>query len=150
MMKLYVERSIEIKAPASRVWTILTSPEFTTRWSGVFGATGPIDADWKVGGGVLWRNAEGQVYVSGTVAAVEENHLLRFTVRATRPEMQPTSGRDEDDITQTYALSEHDGVTTLCISHGDFSKLANGEQIQPGAAAVWDKLLPKLKQLAES
>ena len=149
MTKLIVEKSIDIDAPASTVWRVLTTPEFTQQWSGFFGATGPIDAEWKVGGRVLWKNADGQVYVSGTVIALEQDRLLKFAVRATNKAMQPTSGLDEDDITQTYALSEHEGRTTLSISHGDFSKLANGEQIRPNAAAVWDRVLPKIKELAE-
>jgi uncharacterized protein YndB with AHSA1/START domain len=149
MARLSVEKSIEINAPASTVWTILTSPKFTAQWSVFFGAKGPIETDWGLGSRVLWRNAAREVYVSGTVTAADKNKLLRFTVRDTKPEMQPTSGRVEDDITQTYALTEHQGRTTLSTAHGDFSKLRNGEKILPGASAVWDGLLAKIKELAE-
>lgn len=149
MTRLVVEKSIDINAPASTIWKVLTKPEFTKEWSGFFGATGPIDSDWKLGSKVLWKNAQGQVYVSGTVIALEQNTLLQFTVRATNPAMQPISGLDEDDITQSYALLEHDGRASLSVVHGDFNKLANGEQIRPNAAAVWDKALPKIKELSE-
>jgi hypothetical protein len=37
----------------------------------------------------------------------------------------------------------------MAIEHGDFSMLANGEKIRPGAMTVWDKVLPKIKELAE-
>jgi uncharacterized protein YndB with AHSA1/START domain len=149
MANLFVEKSIEIEAPATTVWTILTGPKFTEQWSGFFGARGPIETDWNPGSRVLWKNAAHEVYVSGTVMAAEKNKLLRFTVRAIKSEMQPISGLAEDDITQTYALVEHARRTTLSIAHGDFSKLRDGENIQPGAAAVWDGVLPKIKELAE-
>ncbi len=149
MTKLSVEKSIVINAPASRVWTVLTTPKFTQQWSGFFGATGPIDTDWKLGNAIRWKNANDEVYVSGRVVGLENDKLLRFTVRASNPEMQPMSGLAEDDITQTYALTEQNGRTTLSTTHGDFSKLKNGAQILPGAAAVWDGVLPKIKELAE-
>ena len=150
MTPLVAEKSIEINAPAARLWTVLTNPRFNEIWAALFAAKGPIDSDWKLGSKVLWRNAEGQVYVTGAVIAVEANKLLRFTVRSTTREMQPLSGLDEDDITQTYALAEHDGRTTLSIAHGDFSKLANGDKILPAVVTGWDTILALLKELAET
>ena len=125
MTKLFVEKSTEINAPASKVWAILTKPEFTREWAGMFGATGPIDSDWQLGSQVLWKNAAGKVYVYGKVVALEPNKLLQFTVRSVKPELQPISGSDKDDITQTYVLLEQDGNTSLSIEHGDFSMLAS-------------------------
>jgi uncharacterized protein YndB with AHSA1/START domain len=147
MTKLIAEKSIEIAAPASAVWNVLTAR--TSEWSGLFGAKGPIESDWKSGSEVLWRNAEGVVYVSGRVLACEPAKLLRFSVRSTQREMQPLSGRAEDDITQTYALAEQGGRTTLSIAHGDFRSLAKGEEIYPAVMAGWDTLLVRFKTLAE-
>lgn len=150
MPPLIAEKSIEINAPAARVWTVLTNPQFNEKWAALFAAKGPIDSDWTLGSPVLWRNADGQVYVTGTVIALEPNKLLKFTVRSTTREMQPLSGLAKDDITQTFALSEHDGRTTLSTAHGDFSKLANGDKILPAVVAGWDTILALLKQLAET
>ncbi|MBI3491899.1 MAG: SRPBCC domain-containing protein [Acidobacteria bacterium] len=148
MTTLIAERSIEIAAPASKVWAVLT--ERTSEWSDLFGAKGPVESDWKVGSEVLWRNADGVVYVNGRVLASEPAKLLRFSVRSTQREMQPLSGKAEDDITQTYALAEHGGHTTLSIAHGDFRNLAKGEEIYPAVMAGWDQLLAKFKALAEN
>jgi uncharacterized protein YndB with AHSA1/START domain len=147
MTPLIAEKSIEIAAPASNVWTVLAAR--TSEWSDLFGAKGPIESDWKVGSDVLWRNADGVVYVRGRVLASEPAKLLRFTVRSTQREMQPLSGRPEDDITQTYALAEHGGRTTLSVAHGDFRHLAKGEEIYPAVMAGWDQLLARFKTLAE-
>ncbi len=148
MTNLIAEKSIEIAAPASAVWNVLTAR--TSEWSGLFGAKGPVESDWKPGSEVLWRNADGVVYVNGRVLASEPSKLLRFSVRSTQREMQPVSGRAEDDITQTYALAEHGGRTTLSIAHGDFRNLAKGEEIYPAVVAGWDTLLAKFKELSES
>jgi uncharacterized protein YndB with AHSA1/START domain len=148
MTKLIAEKSIEIAAPASKVWAVLTAR--SGEWSDLFGAKGPVESDWKVGSDVLWRNAEGAVYVSGRVLSCEPAKLLRFSVRSTQREMQPLSGKAEDDVTQTYALAEHGGRTTLSVAHGDFRNLAKGEEIYPAVMAGWDTLLAKFKELAES
>ena len=150
MTPLIAEKSIVINAPPSRVWTVLTRPEYTEQWAALFKAKGPIDSDWKLGSKVLWRNEADEVYVTGTVIAAEPNKLLKFTVRSTTREMQPLSGLAADDITQTYALAERDGQTILSTAHGDFTKLANGDKIYPAVVAGWDIILAKLKELAES
>ncbi len=148
-MKLYVEKSIEIDASPSSVWNVLTRPEFTRQWAGEFGAEGPIDSTWKLGSRVLWRNAKGEVYVQGSVTALDQDKLLRFTVCDVGTELRPVSGLDEDEITQTYALSGQAGRTLLSTAHGDFGKLANAEKIHPLVVALWDRLLPRLKEIAE-
>ena len=149
MEKLIAEASIDIDASPARVWTVLTSPAFTSRWAGLFGADGPIDSDWKKDSQVLWRNADGDVYVSGKVMASVPDSLLRFTVRGTQAERQPVSGLEEDDLTQTYALSGVGSRTTLSIAHGDFSKLADGAEIYPRVCEGWNGILARIKALAE-
>jgi uncharacterized protein YndB with AHSA1/START domain len=149
MTKLVVEKSIDIAAPPSKVWAVLTKPEFTKEWATMFGAAGPIESDWSPGSRVAWRNAEGKVYVQGKVMDVETDRCLRFTVRDVNRDMQPVSGREEDDITQTYTLRDENGRTRLATAHGDFSKLANGAQLFPRVDAFWNELLPKLKELSE-
>jgi uncharacterized protein YndB with AHSA1/START domain len=115
MTGLFVRKTIDINAPPSKVWTVLTKPEFTREWSGPFGASGPIESDWKRGSSVLWKNAEGRVYVSGNVRALEPNRLPEFSVRASPAGKQPSSGSEDDDITQRYELSGHDAHTSLSI-----------------------------------
>jgi uncharacterized protein YndB with AHSA1/START domain len=147
MTKLIAEKSIEIAAPAAKVWAVLT--QRSSEWSDLFGAKGPVESDWKVGSDVLWRNADGVVYVTGRILDAQPSKLLRFSVRSTQREMQPVSGRAEDDITQTYALAEHGGRATLSTAHGDFVNLANGPQIYPHVVEGWDRILARLKELAE-
>ena len=49
----------------------------------------------------------------------------------------------------TYELTEHNGKTTLLLLQGVFSVMAEGEKYQRLSAEVWDRVLPKVKELAE-
>jgi uncharacterized protein YndB with AHSA1/START domain len=149
MKALYVERSIEIDATPAEVWRVLTWPELTSQWAGEFGAAGPIESDWKLGGAVLWRNGKGEVYVHGRVTAVDPAKLLRFTVCDAARTRRPISGLEKDEITQSYALASLGARTRLSTAHGDFAALPDGEELLPAVGALWDRLLPKLKALAE-
>jgi uncharacterized protein YndB with AHSA1/START domain len=140
--------SIEIHAPASRVWAALTRPQFTDHWAPEFSTGGPpfhIESDWDMGSPVLWKDPAGKLVVEGTVTALDHQKLLRYTVfdiRAERPAVTP-----EDGI--TFKLTERSGRTRLWVSQGDFSVLADGEKYRDLSARVWDRVLLKVKNLAE-
>ena len=147
MEKLFVEKSIKINAPASRVWDALTRPDSTDQWALEFsgGAEFHIESDWKLGSPVLWKGQDGSVIVQGNVTALEPNKFLRFTVFDVRGEKPPVT--EEDGI--TYELTEQNGKTMLRLSQGDFSVMAEGEKYHRLSAEVWDRVLPKVKELAE-
>ena len=147
MPKLFVEKTIESSTPASKVWDVRTSPEYTSEWAPEFsgGAEFHIESDWKPGSSVLWKGQDGNVIVEGNVTAVEPNTFLRFTVFDVRGEKPPVT--EEDGI--TYELTEQTGKTTLRLLQGDFSVMAEGEKYQRLSAEVWDRVLPKVKALAE-
>jgi uncharacterized protein YndB with AHSA1/START domain len=150
MKTLTVERTIEIEATPSRVWDVLTRPELTREWAGEFGAAGPIESTWTLGSPVRWRNASGAVYVHGHVTAVSPLKSLRFTVcDVLNPELRPVSGLADDEITQSFSLAARGGRTVLSIAHGDFGKLRDGEMLYPLVGQLWDRLLPKIKDLAQ-
>ena len=71
--------------------------------------------------------------------------FLRFTVFDVRGEKPPVT--EEDGI--TYELTEQNGKTMLRLSQGDFSVMAEGEKYHRLSAEVWDRVLPKVKELAE-
>lgn len=147
MPKLFVEKTIEINAPASKVWDVLTRREQTGEWAPEFsgGAQFHIDSDWNPGSAVLWKGQDGNVIVEGEVTALEPNTFLRFTVFDVRGEKPPVT--EEDGI--TYELTEQSGKTTLRLLQGDFSVMAEGEKYHLLSAEVWDRVLPKVKELAE-
>ena len=147
MPKLFVEKTIEINAPASKVWDVLTRPEYTGEWAPEFsgGAEFHIESDWKPGSPVLWKDKDGNAIVEGNVTAVEPNAFLRFTVFDVRGKRPPVT--EEDGI--TYELTEHAGKTTLRLFQGDFSVMTEGEKYHRLSAEVWGRVMPKVKALSE-
>src|SRR5260221_11916773 len=102
MPKLFVEKTIEINAPASTVWDVLTNPEQTSEWAPEFagGAEFRIESDWKLGSPALWRGQDGNVIVEGRVTALEPITFLRFTVFDVPGEKPPV--REGVGITTTW------------------------------------------------
>ena len=147
MPKLFVDKSIEIDAPASKVWEVLTVRGFTSNWAPEFSGGSPflIESDWKLGSPVTWKDAEARTIVEGNVTALDPPKLLRFTVFDVRSEKPPV--KEEDGI--TYELTEKENKTRLHVLQGDFSAMADGEKYRDLSAEIWDRVLLKVKELAE-
>ena len=147
--KLFVDKTMEIDAPASKVWDVITISEYNRQWALEFSSGGPqfhLESTWEPGSPVLWKGQDGTVIVEGNVTAVQQYKLLRFTVFDVRsPERPPVT--EEDGI--TFKLFEENGKTKLHILQGDFSAMTNGEKYRDASAAIWDKVLPKVKEMAE-
>lgn len=147
MSKLFVDKSIEINAPISKIWEILTDHEYTAQWAPEFNGGSPfvIESDWKLGSPVSWKDQDGKTIVEGNVTALELAKLLRFTVFDVRSDRPPVT--EEDGI--TYQFSEKLGKTTLHILQGDFSAIPEGEKYRDMSTEVWERVLRKVKGLAE-
>jgi len=148
MPKLFVEKTIEINAPVTKVWDALTQVKNTSQWAEEFSGGGPkfhIESEWKPGSPVLWKSEDGSTTAEGNVTAVEPLKLLRYTVFDVRSEKPKVT--EEDGI--TYELNEQNGKTTLKILQGDFSSMADGEKYHRLTAENWDRVLPKVKAIAE-
>jgi uncharacterized protein YndB with AHSA1/START domain len=149
--QLFVDQSVQINAPASTVWRVLTEPQFTVQWVNagwqpfLQQPAGPLGSDWQLGSAVDWPYDSGEIYVTGEVTAVEPQRLLRFTVFDTKSARPPVT--EEDGITLT--LSEREGGTLLAVRQGDFGKLDGGAKYQRMTNEVWQRVLPKIKELAE-
>jgi uncharacterized protein YndB with AHSA1/START domain len=147
MSKLFVDKSIEINTPASKVWNVLTNPGYTAEWASEFSGGSPfqIESDWKLNSPVSWKGPDVKVIVEGTVTGLELGRFLRFTVFDVRSERPPVT--QEDGI--TYQLSEEDSQTTLNVLQGDFSAMPNGKKYRDMSTEIWDRVLRKVKELAE-
>ncbi len=149
MKKLFVDKTMEINAPTSMVWDTLTKPEYTGQWAQEFSSGGPqfhIESDWTLGSPVIWKGQDGTTIVEGNVTANEPNNLLRFTVFDVRSDERPLV-TEEDGI--TFRLSLENGKTVLRVLQGDFSAMSEGEKYRDASADIWDKVLVKVKEMAE-
>ncbi len=137
MKKLIIEKSIEIDAPPSHIWEVLTNPALSKQWIEQFWpGFGTLESDWQDGSIMHWKTADGTIDMQGTILALEPNKMIRYSF--TMP---------QDIVTLT--LEEGNRQTVLSVTHGDFAEKPDGEECYIGAVAGWDMNLPKIKEIAE-
>lgn len=145
---IFVQNSISINAPASKVWDALVNPQQTKKY--MFGCE--TVSDWNVGSELLWKGEyEGKemVFVKGTILQIEPEQLLVYTT------IDPNSTIDdisENYLTVTYALSEENGQAVFTVTQGDYSKVAEGERRYQEASnngEGWNPILIEIKKLVE-
>ncbi|GAA1581051.1 hypothetical protein GCM10009804_42140 [Kribbella hippodromi] len=129
---------VDIDAPATRVWTVLTDPaELKDLW---FGAD--VETDWKVGNPITWSGEwEGKPFQDkGKILAVDPGRVLQFT------HFSPLTGQPdvpENYHTLTYELT---GSTHLTLTQDNNAS----EEEADHARGMWQSLLAKVKEAAES
>ena len=132
MSKLFVERSIEINAPASKVWRVFTDPAITRQMGGEY------VSDWKIGSTFGWKAPDGRMLTNGTILQIEPEKILQHDL------LDPNATIIS---VITYELREENGRTTLHASE----KFTNPIHDKEYADAVdgWDAALMALKEVAE-
>lgn len=144
MPRLFVEKSIEVNAPAARVWDVLTNPALSREWIREWWPElAVLESDWNKGSPVRWKLADGVIGADGKVFVVEPHKMLRFSFKVN----DPASSKQED---LTYRLKERGGRTELSVSVGDFGDTLEHRQRYPGALEAWNRSLAKIKELAEA
>src|SRR5688572_14163826 len=132
MSKLFVERSIEINAPASKVWQVFTDPDMTRQIGGEY------VSDWKVGSSFGWKGPDGKMVTNGTILKIEPAKLLQHN-------LLNSVGSVNSVI--TYEFSEKNGVTTL-YAREDFTQPVTDNEYAD-ALEGWEAALLAVKELAE-
>ncbi|HEX8974577.1 MAG TPA: SRPBCC domain-containing protein [Patescibacteria group bacterium] len=145
MEKLFIDKTIEIEAPIRKVWDVLVKREFTDVWTNEFSPDMIVESDWELGDPVLWKQLDGKVVVEGNVTKAEPPKFLRYTVFDV--EMGRMTVGEDDGI--TFELTENDGKTKLHVLHGDFAAMPEGQKYYDMTMDAWNKILPKMKELAE-
>ena len=149
MSELIVENKITMNASASAVWDALVNPEQTKKY--MFGCEAL--SDWKPGSPLIWKgkfNGVEMVAVKGEVVTYQPNKLLVYTV--IDPNNPAIPDVPENYLTVTCRLEEENGHTTLTVTQGDYSAVAEGEtryrhSVDGGG---WDPILVQIKALAEA
>lgn len=148
MKELIIKNTIEIAAPATKVWDVLVNPAQTKKY--MFGCE--TVSDWKKGSELLWRGEyEGKemIFVKGAIVDIQPEKFLAYTT------IDPNSTIDdksENYLTVTYELSEKDGKTTFTVTQGDYSKVAEGERRYNESynnGEGWNPILVQIKKIAE-
>jgi uncharacterized protein YndB with AHSA1/START domain len=146
---LFIENTVSINAPVTKVWDALVNPMQTKKY--MFGCE--TVSDWKVGSELLWKGSyEGKemVFVKGTILKIEPEKLLAYTT------IDPNSTMDdkaENYLTVTYELKAESGQTILTVTQGDYALVAEGDrryQESYNGGEGWNPILQEIKKLVES
>ncbi len=141
MPKLFVEKSIEINAPASKVWEVLTKPDLIKEWVKEWWPDFvTLESDWKLGSPMHWKIATGAIAAEGKITAIKPCSLLSFSFKGGAPK----------PVNETFRLEEQGGRTMFMVSIGDFGDDPTMESYFLKATENWDRyFLPRIKELAE-
>src|SRR5919205_3322055 len=98
MSKFFIEKSVEISAPVSKVWRVFTDPALTRHMGGEY------VSKWEVGSSFGWKGVNGKMVTSGTLMKIEPEKLLQHN-------LSNSVGSINSVI--TYEFNENNRVTTL-------------------------------------
>lgn len=135
MPNQFVEKSIEINAPVSKVWRVFTDPQLTRQIGGEY------VSEWQVGASLRWKGPDGQMQTNGTILKIEPEKLLQHNL----------FGSDEpsENVISviTYEFHEQNNVTTI-HAREDFSNPVS-DAAYTDALEGWDAALQAVKAIAE-
>ncbi|QHK21321.1 ATPase [Pseudarthrobacter psychrotolerans] len=137
---LVATSTINIDAPAVRVWKVITDPAAVKEF--MFGAD--LETDWTVGGPIAWRGEwEGKPYEDkGEILEIDPGRKLVHT------HFSPLGGQEdnpENYHTLTWTLADQDGATTLTLSQDNNAN----EDAAEHSKGMWDMLVADVKKIAE-
>jgi uncharacterized protein YndB with AHSA1/START domain len=137
-----VKKSIQINAQPLKVWDALTNPEKTKKYF----YNAEVHSDWKAGSEITFK---GKMFLiinyemHGKILSIEPGKLLKYTLK---------NGKADDTTagfsTVTDELSYDRGVTTISITD-DVGAGEGAEKRYNRSQKGWDKILSKLKKIAE-
>lgn len=141
-----VQFSIDIKAPAEKIWKILWNDATYREWTSVFSEGSYVVSDWHEGSKVLFLNGNGD----GMYSVVAKNVPLKKmwfkhigVVRNGVEEQLDEETKKYSGAKENYSLEEHFHHTTLTVD------LDISNKDMPYFKKTFPKALEKVKLLAE-
>jgi uncharacterized protein YndB with AHSA1/START domain len=133
-----IVEEITIAATATRVFTALTDPQQRVKWWGQRGRfeTSHAESDLRPGGHWLMRGSGiggRPFHVGGEYRIVEPPRVLAFT-------WLPDWDENATETLVRFDLHEHDGVTTVRLTHSGFASARSRER-----HLGWPQILSWLK-----
>jgi uncharacterized protein YndB with AHSA1/START domain len=139
MDTLDITRSIDIKAPVTKVWAALTEPDLIAQW---FGDTAEFDASTGAVGLFGWKEHKVRVLVEH----VDKPKTLVYRW-ARDVGADPVPG---NSTLVRFDLTEVDGGTRLTVLETGFEELSDGTSAREGNVEGWRSELGELVELVES
>jgi uncharacterized protein YndB with AHSA1/START domain len=140
-----IQKSIHVSASREIVWDALTNPLKTRLYTGK-----EVVSEWQPGSPIAWKDT-----VDGLDTIYEKGYILNIDPVQFLQYSSFTTGSGVEDIPSHYTmvtleLTEKNGGTDIKITHGDFSKIPNGDSLAMIVSASWDEVLNNLKEIIEA
>lgn len=130
----FIEKSIDINAPISKVWRVFTDPVLTRQMGGEY------VSEWKAGSSFSWKGLDGQTLTRGEILTIEPEKILQHKLLS-------TDGSSSVISVITYKFDEENGRTTI-VAREEFSNPVGDEEYL-GAIEGWEAALHSVKEIAE-
>jgi uncharacterized protein YndB with AHSA1/START domain len=132
MSKLFIEKSVEINAPASKVWRVFTDPVLTRQMGGEY------VSDWKVGSSFGWKGLDGKMITNGAIMKIVPEKLLQHTL---------LNSVESANSVITYEFAEKNHVTIVHAREDFTQPIADNEYAE--VVKGWEAALLAVKETAE-
>ena len=141
MANLNLKTSIEVNAPAAKVWKALTDAAIVKQY--FFGTN--VKSDWKKGGPIIWEGEwEGKTYQdTGKILDIDPGKYVKYNYWSS---MSGTEDIPENYADISYTLSEKNNKTMLTITQGNIKS----EESKTHSEQNWQSVFGKMKELVES
>lgn len=125
-----LKRSLEIDAPPTEVWRVLTNPELVREWAAAYQDGISVRTSWRAGERITWKSADGSTQAVGAIAAIEPERLLKIRY-------------DDDDarsFPDTFEIVAKEDRTWLNVS---------ADEVDEADLKAAEEALQEIKSLAE-
>jgi uncharacterized protein YndB with AHSA1/START domain len=132
--------TIYIRSTAEKVWTALTSAEFSKQYfSGL-----AVELEEKVGGAFIVRAPDGSTHISGEVIACDRPRKLTITWNVNWPQLVEVLG----PTLVTYEIEDAGDAVKLTLIQAHDRLIS--DDILSGGRQGWPAILSSLKSLLET
>lgn len=138
-----IQKSIQINAPASKVWAALTTPALLTRW--LSDTAIKVESTWQIGSPILFSGElHGLAYLNkGIIVELEAEKRLVYTYWSS---LSQVADQPENYTLLAFQVSTSAGLTVLELTQSHFPL----ETIFQHSNFYWNTALKKLKDLVEN
>ena len=135
-----LNESIEISAPAEKVWQALTNPAIVKQY--FFGTD--VKSDWKAGSPITFEGEwQGKRYQDkGIIKKIEPGKFVEYSYWSS---MSGTEDKSENYANVSYELSAKDGKTKLTVTQDNIKN----KEAKEHSAKNWLAIFGKMKELIE-
>ncbi|MBC7937755.1 MAG: SRPBCC domain-containing protein [Rhizobacter sp.] len=147
MKQLIAEEAIEIDAPLSVVWELLTDPDKIKKWT-LLKIDFNEDSPLEMGSEFYWKDEKGKACARGTVIEFERERMIRTSAYF----YHWNRFVDPDALSEIYMVVKKNGKLLLTHTYGDFSLVPGGEEIYRDyikGVTPENTELKKIKEMAE-